>query len=225
MRLPDPPDGASTCQETLDALVRRFAAQDALRRGGLMPLKDYPAPVEGLAVTLDPGMLPRAPRPPGAAQRDHRRHRARAVRDHRRRRLGRERPGDPPQRQRATTSAPASTCRSEARWPSKPRTGATQRQLRWHVNRLIPSMLECQTPIVASVHGLGDRARPRPRAGERLRGRRRRRPVLVAVHRHRLHARQRQLVAAAADGRRRPGEVDDHVRAQGHRSPGRASGA
>ena len=30
----------------------------------------------------------------------------------------------------------------------KPRTGATQRQMRWHVNRLIPSMLETQTPIV-----------------------------------------------------------------------------
>jgi 2-(1,2-epoxy-1,2-dihydrophenyl)acetyl-CoA isomerase len=35
----------------------------------------------------------------------------------------------------------------------KPRTGSTQRQMRWHVNRLIPSMLETQTPIVTSVHG------------------------------------------------------------------------
>jgi len=35
----------------------------------------------------------------------------------------------------------------------RPRAGATQRQMRWHVNRLIPSMLECQTPIVASVSG------------------------------------------------------------------------
>jgi len=35
----------------------------------------------------------------------------------------------------------------------RPRTGATQRQMRWHVNRLIPSMLETQTPIVTSVKG------------------------------------------------------------------------
>lgn len=36
---------------------------------------------------------------------------------------------------------------------ARPRAGATQRQMRWHVNRLIPSMLECQTPIVATVRG------------------------------------------------------------------------
>jgi 2-(1,2-epoxy-1,2-dihydrophenyl)acetyl-CoA isomerase len=35
----------------------------------------------------------------------------------------------------------------------RPRTGATQRHLRWHVNRLIPTMLETQTPIVAAVRG------------------------------------------------------------------------
>ena len=35
----------------------------------------------------------------------------------------------------------------------RPRAGATQRQMRWHVNRLIPSMLETQTPIVTSVRG------------------------------------------------------------------------
>jgi 2-(1,2-epoxy-1,2-dihydrophenyl)acetyl-CoA isomerase len=36
---------------------------------------------------------------------------------------------------------------------SKPRAGATQRQMRWHVNRLIPTMLETQTPIVAAATG------------------------------------------------------------------------
>jgi 2-(1,2-epoxy-1,2-dihydrophenyl)acetyl-CoA isomerase len=36
---------------------------------------------------------------------------------------------------------------------SKPRAGATQRQLRWHVNRLIPTMLETQTPIVTAATG------------------------------------------------------------------------
>jgi 2-(1,2-epoxy-1,2-dihydrophenyl)acetyl-CoA isomerase len=36
---------------------------------------------------------------------------------------------------------------------SKPRTGATQRQMRWHVNRLIPTMLETQTPIVTAATG------------------------------------------------------------------------
>jgi 2-(1,2-epoxy-1,2-dihydrophenyl)acetyl-CoA isomerase len=35
----------------------------------------------------------------------------------------------------------------------RPRTGATQRQMRWHVNRLIPTMLETQTPIVAAATG------------------------------------------------------------------------
>ena len=33
------------------------------------------------------------------------------------------------------------------------RTGSTQRQMRWHINRLIPAMLEVQTPIVCSVKG------------------------------------------------------------------------
>jgi 2-(1,2-epoxy-1,2-dihydrophenyl)acetyl-CoA isomerase len=35
----------------------------------------------------------------------------------------------------------------------KPRVGATQRRMRWQVNRLIPTMLETQTPIVASARG------------------------------------------------------------------------
>ncbi len=35
----------------------------------------------------------------------------------------------------------------------RPRTGATQRQMRWHVNRLIPVLLETQTPIVTSGRG------------------------------------------------------------------------
>lgn len=35
----------------------------------------------------------------------------------------------------------------------KPRVGSTQRQMRWHVNRLIPTMLETQVPIVTSVTG------------------------------------------------------------------------
>jgi 2-(1,2-epoxy-1,2-dihydrophenyl)acetyl-CoA isomerase len=34
-----------------------------------------------------------------------------------------------------------------------PRTGATQRRMRWQVNELIPAMIETQTPIVASVKG------------------------------------------------------------------------
>ncbi|HEX6311850.1 MAG TPA: enoyl-CoA hydratase-related protein [Acidimicrobiia bacterium] len=36
---------------------------------------------------------------------------------------------------------------------AKPRTGATQRQMRWHVNRLVPTMLETQTPIVSAASG------------------------------------------------------------------------
>lgn len=35
----------------------------------------------------------------------------------------------------------------------RPRTGATQRQMRWHVNRLVPVFLETQTPIVTSGRG------------------------------------------------------------------------
>ena len=34
-----------------------------------------------------------------------------------------------------------------------PRAGSTQRRMRWQVNRLIPTMLETQTPIVAAAHG------------------------------------------------------------------------
>jgi 2-(1,2-epoxy-1,2-dihydrophenyl)acetyl-CoA isomerase len=35
----------------------------------------------------------------------------------------------------------------------KPRAGATQRRMRWQVNRLIPTMLETQTPIVTTARG------------------------------------------------------------------------
>ena len=35
----------------------------------------------------------------------------------------------------------------------KPRVGATQRRMRWQVNRLIPTMLETQTPIVTAARG------------------------------------------------------------------------
>jgi 2-(1,2-epoxy-1,2-dihydrophenyl)acetyl-CoA isomerase len=35
----------------------------------------------------------------------------------------------------------------------KPRAGATQRRMRWQVNRLIPTMLETQTPIVTAARG------------------------------------------------------------------------
>ena len=35
----------------------------------------------------------------------------------------------------------------------KPRAGATQRRMRWQVNRLIPTMLETQTPIVTAATG------------------------------------------------------------------------
>ncbi|MEM7140948.1 MAG: enoyl-CoA hydratase-related protein [Actinomycetota bacterium] len=36
---------------------------------------------------------------------------------------------------------------------AKPRTGSTQRHMRWRVNRLVPTMLEVQTPIVCEVRG------------------------------------------------------------------------
>jgi 2-(1,2-epoxy-1,2-dihydrophenyl)acetyl-CoA isomerase len=35
----------------------------------------------------------------------------------------------------------------------RPRAGATQRRMRWQVNRLIPTMLETQTPIVTAAKG------------------------------------------------------------------------
>lgn len=35
----------------------------------------------------------------------------------------------------------------------KPRAGSTQRRMRWQVNRLIPTMLETQVPIVCAVQG------------------------------------------------------------------------
>lgn len=39
------------------------------------------------------------------------------------------------------------------RGSDRPRVGATQRRMRWQVNRLIPTMLETQTPIVAAAPG------------------------------------------------------------------------
>jgi 2-(1,2-epoxy-1,2-dihydrophenyl)acetyl-CoA isomerase len=36
---------------------------------------------------------------------------------------------------------------------ARPRAGTTQRRMRWHVNRLIPAMLEVQTPIVCAATG------------------------------------------------------------------------
>ncbi|HZJ26112.1 MAG TPA: enoyl-CoA hydratase-related protein [Acidimicrobiia bacterium] len=35
----------------------------------------------------------------------------------------------------------------------RPRPGSVQRRMRWHVNRLIPAMLEAQTPIVTAARG------------------------------------------------------------------------
>jgi 2-(1,2-epoxy-1,2-dihydrophenyl)acetyl-CoA isomerase len=35
----------------------------------------------------------------------------------------------------------------------RPRTGSTQRRMRWQVNRLIPTMLETQTPVVTAACG------------------------------------------------------------------------
>jgi 2-(1,2-epoxy-1,2-dihydrophenyl)acetyl-CoA isomerase len=35
----------------------------------------------------------------------------------------------------------------------RPRAGSTQRRMRWHVNRLIPTMLEVQVPIVTAATG------------------------------------------------------------------------
>ena len=39
------------------------------------------------------------------------------------------------------------------RGSDRPRVGATQRRMRWQVNRLIPTMLETQTPIVTAARG------------------------------------------------------------------------
>ena len=39
------------------------------------------------------------------------------------------------------------------RGSDRPRVGATQRRMRWQVNRLIPTMLETQTPIVTAATG------------------------------------------------------------------------
>ena len=39
------------------------------------------------------------------------------------------------------------------RGADRPRVGATQRRMRWQVNRLIPTMLETQTPIVTAARG------------------------------------------------------------------------
>ena len=72
---------------------------------------------------------------------------------------------------------------------AKPRAGATQRQMRWHVNRLIPTMLETQTPIVTAATGYIIGLGLNLVLASGLRGRGRRRPAARSVHRDGLHAR------------------------------------
>ena len=85
---------------------------------------------------------------------------------------------------------------------TRPRVGSIQRRLPSQAHRLIPLILNTQTPVVCRGAGVGRGDRPQPRAGRRLRRRRRRRAVLDAVRRPRLHARQRRHLAAAASHRR-----------------------
>lgn len=117
-----------------------------------MPLKDYPAPVDGLVVTHDDGVL-----------------RLRLDRPSRRNAITDDivlalseivdvAGSDEAVRVIHLSGSGDHFCSGfdlglRGATADKPRTGATQRQLRWHVNRLIPSMLECQTPIVAAVKG------------------------------------------------------------------------
>jgi len=105
-----------------------------------------------------------------------------------------------------------------------PRIGATQRQLREGVNRLIPTMLETQTPIVTAatghVIGLGlglvlasdfavvaDDARSAD-----------------AVHRDGFHPRLRHVLADPAPRRRRAGEGDAAPQPRDQRRAGRGVG-
>jgi 2-(1,2-epoxy-1,2-dihydrophenyl)acetyl-CoA isomerase len=117
-----------------------------------MPLKDYPAAVDGLVVTLDDGVLG-----------------LRLDRPSRRNALTDDivlalceiidvAGSDEAVRVIHLSGTGDHFCSGfdlglRGATEAKPRAGATQRQMRWHVNRLIPSMLECQTPIVASVRG------------------------------------------------------------------------
>ena len=177
VRLPDPPGGATTCQEALDALAARFAAEEG-------DVKPYPDDARGpRRRARRPGPAARASTGPSAAtpspttsSRAHRDRSTPPASDEAVRVIA-------PRRAPATTSAPASTSASGRRAESGPGSGSVHRRMRAHVNRLIPAMLETQTPDRdARRAGWVDRPRPRPRAGVGLRGRGRRRPAAGAVH-------------------------------------------
>ncbi len=103
---------------------------------------------------------------------------------------------------------------------TKPRAGATQRRMRWQVNRLIPTMLETQTPIVTAakgwIIGLGlhlvlasDFAVVADDA-----------PPARAVRDDGVHARLGRLVAPPPPRRRRARQGDDHARPRRQRRAG-----
>ncbi|HKF92143.1 MAG TPA: enoyl-CoA hydratase/isomerase family protein [Acidimicrobiia bacterium] len=115
-------------------------------------MKNYPEPPEGLAVEHDGAVL-----------------RVRLDRPKRRNALTDEMVlaltetieaagSDEPVRVIALSGAGDDFCSGfdlgqRATGDEKPRAGAIQRRMRWQVNRLIPTMLETQTPIVAAAKG------------------------------------------------------------------------
>ena len=116
-------------------------------------MKQYPTPPDGLVVEPDgPACCGCASTGP-TAQRDHRRHGARAHRDDRGRGQRRARPGHRALRHRRALllGLRSRSARSSATASREP----ARRNVRcaWHVNRLIPTMLETQTPIVTAATG------------------------------------------------------------------------
>ena len=144
VRLPDPRAARRTSEQALDALVARFASME----GSEAATRSRPTVSSSRPTAVCSGCasIGRSP------QRAHRRHGARAHRDDRSRGQRRSRPRDRVVGHRRRLLLGFRPLAQRTR-DSKPRTGATQRQMRWHVNRLIPTMLETQTPIVTAATG------------------------------------------------------------------------
>ena len=206
VRLPLPPGGATTCQEALDALADRFA--------GRIAVKPYPETPPGMIREHDGAVL-----------------RLRFNRPERRNSLT-----DPIVYALTDTVDAAASDESvrvihlegegdhfcsgfdlaeRAPGPERPRVGSVHRRMNGHVNRLIPAILSCQTPIVCSARGWVIGLGLDILLGLGLRSRGGRRPVVGPVHHVRIHARQRRHLAHSPSGGCGPCPGDAHFGRQG----------
>ncbi len=112
------------------------------------------ASVDGLEITLDDAVLRADPRPAREAQRRRRHDHGGAGRRHRHRGSGRGRAGHRARRQRRPLLRRGRHRGSQRRRAAeRPRAGSIQRRVRSTAHRLMPLVVQTQTPIVCRVQG------------------------------------------------------------------------